>query len=271
MADSLEQMLQDGERVLFRAPMAAAPKRARTMALVGIILAAGLGKFLLLVGADSGLIAVLAAIWIAKVLRIAVWECTTEALVTDRRVLHRSGWSGSWICELPLQEIEEVNVRGNKLQATLASGGTRRLDHPHHARELALALAAATGLRPPRLPWPKEAVADQSILFSSLITGALTAAFFVHGVAGSHDGSPASLMILSLLVAVSFAAGALTGGLIGLHLLRHHFTPEEIQHWIRMSELFSPAFEPERSHRWLKQLFAAVASVIYDRPIQWED
>ena len=217
------------------------------------------------------MIAALAGVWSARVIRAAIWDCTTEVLVTDRRVLQRSGWSGSLTCEVALQEIHDIDVRGNKLQATLASGRTRRLDHPHHARELALALAAAAGLRPPRLPWPKEAIADQAFLFSGLIAGAATTALFVHGVAGNSDGSLTSLLTLSVLVVISFAVGALTGALMGLHLLRPHFTCEEIQHWIRMSELFSPAFEPERAHRWLKQIFAAVASVVYDRPIQWED
>ncbi len=271
MAGSLEERLEDGEEVVFCTPMDGAPKGAHATLLVGVILGAGLGKFLLLLGTDAALIAMLAGFWSYKVLRAAAWECTAEAMVTDRRVMHCNGWGGSLFFEVPLAEIREVDIRRDKIQATLASGGTRRLDHPHHARELALAIAAAAGLRPPRLPWPKEAVADKTILFSALLGGALTVALYVHVVAGNSDGSLTSLVALSLLVAISFTSGALSGAMMSLYLLRPHFTPEEIQHWIRMSELLSPGFEAGHSQRWLKQLLATVASVVYDRPIQWED
>ncbi len=271
MAGSLEERLEDDEQVIYCTPMDGTPKSAHATLLVGIILGAGLGKFLLLLGADATLIAMLAGLWSYKVLRAATWDCTAEAMVTDRRVMHCNGWGGTLFFEVPLSEIREVDIRRNKIQATLASGEIRRLDHPHHARELTLALATAADLRPPLLPWPKEAVADKTILFGALIGGALTAALYVHVIAGDSDGSLTSLVALSMLVAISFCSGAVSGAFMGLYLLRPHFTPEEIQHWIRMSELLSPGFEAEHSQPRLKQFFATVASVIYDRPIQWED
>ena len=108
----LEDMLEPGETVIYRAPRRWTPddwKLDWSIFGISIALVAAMG----LLGLDPASLAALAAAQAAPMLYVLgcyVRDWSREAMVTNRRLLHRTGWGSPRVTEVRADEVRAVQA-----------------------------------------------------------------------------------------------------------------------------------------------------------------
>lgn len=245
MAGKLDQFLQPAERVLYREPdgpsgWSGAFGQAFVMSALGPIM-----------GSSGGVLRNFLAMLL---LLVAGWTMArshnagmVEAAVTGRRVLRIKGEGRALeFTEIMVEEVALIEVLGSAVRVKKRNGGVVVLDRLAGAPDLGLALAQAAGLPPPWVPGRKELLAEEVVVLSGFVVGALA---FALTLGAPEDGSSASSPFLSRIAAfaLGFAAGGIgwfVGTLLGLALLRPHLTRAEMRAWMRQSALFAPKPQP---------------------------
>jgi uncharacterized membrane protein YdbT with pleckstrin-like domain len=115
MGRYIDEILQPGEKVLYSTnahwifyfPAIAAWIVALALLIVSVTVAAGIPSLVLACWAVAAVVAIAALYW-----TIRGWfqRLTTETDVTDRRVVHKTGFIKRRTFEIPLDKIESVDV-----------------------------------------------------------------------------------------------------------------------------------------------------------------
>ena len=115
MGRYIDEILQPGEKVLYSTnahwifyfPAIAAWIVALALLIVSVTVAAGIPSLVLACWAGAAVVAIAALYW-----TIRGWfqRLTTETDVTDRRVVHKTGFIKRRTFEIPLDKIESVDV-----------------------------------------------------------------------------------------------------------------------------------------------------------------
>ena len=159
MASRFEDMLEHREVIVYRAPRRWIPKSAG-LTFIGfaapIAVAAGSG---LLRFDPIGLASLAAALSGALIITLyyTLREASREAVVTDRRLLQRTGWRRPVTTEVRIKDICRIQVSWDRLRLTRRDGRCLGLGHPRYARDLGVALAHAALLPLPRPTPGREA------------------------------------------------------------------------------------------------------------------
>ena len=115
MGRYIDEILQPGEKVLYSTnahwifyfPAIAAWIVALALLIASVSVAAGIPSLVLVCWAGAAVVAIAALYW-----TIRGWfqRLTTETDVTDRRVVHKTGFIKRRTFEIPLDKIESVDV-----------------------------------------------------------------------------------------------------------------------------------------------------------------
>lgn len=279
MAETLDYLLEPGERVLYRDPRRLAPA-AWLLTLLGLGYAAavlyvvGVGPW---VFAAAGLLLSARAVW-----RLA-GDFLPEAVVTDRRVLERTGWRRPQITAIALEEIRDLRsipsgVPGY-LKITGRFGEVERLYHLRRPQPFCRALARAAALPCPPLVGRLENTADYCVSLGGLsLTGALFWGLYRLFDAIAPTLAPASMApqhIVFLMLAVfaiptlylGLALGTHLAGLLSIPLLRPFVTLEEQQNWL-CQEVENEA--TNKRGRRLRPLYLKWAGLLWGQPLHCE-
>lgn len=268
MASSLEQMLQPGERVLYRARYVSDERRAFYFVLI-----AGLLAYLRICGllpwlSTMHVVALQLLFGAAFVLLMLRDNYEADAIITGRRLIVGRGPRHTGVDELALKDIGAVTLARvaapDHIRAR-ARGGTRfQLLPGEDARELASALARAANLPEPPVPSAKAKIVHGVMIlgFVPLLTAGtvLVARQWLarEEVAWltwmSEPALALPLGCLGLLVAYYLYT------MLALALIRPFFTAEEVWLSTFSARDLSPA---ERLLRWPLVLWI---TVIYGRP-----
>ena len=224
---TLEEMVDGDEAVLFRATRGRWPSDG---VYSWLLPAAGVG-FVALTGLVSfdwaGLLS-LALILVGHVcilVRIFVDYPSREGVVTDRRLLHRSGWFRPKLTEIPVADVKGVKATEVTIRVFRRGAAALDLGHPTDAWGLGVALAHAAGVAPPRLASRKALLAEMlhwTVLFPTItVIAILPVAWLVAIVIGGVSFLAALGLAAAILIGfLSAFPGAYFSGFLTLFLLR---------------------------------------------------
>ena len=248
MASRFEDMLEHREVIVYRAPPRWIPNTVGITLIayaVPIALAAGSG---LLRFDPIGLVSLAAALWgvLIYTLHYTLRDGSCEAVVTDRRLLHRVGWRTPVTTEVRIKDICRIQVSWDRLRLTRRDGRSLGVGHPRYARDLAAALAHAALLPLPR-PTPAHEVFADALwqvcgMTAGLLAAVLTLRYFSADFIAAADSLGWWLPAAGYFLAGWFlhALGLVFGGNIALVLLRPFFTYDQMRAWMENSELTWP-------------------------------
>lgn len=268
----LEDLLEPGEKVVYRAPRRWKPN---DWLLDGSILGIGIGLVAAtgLIGLDPASLATLGAAMAAPVLYTMgcyVRDWSREAVVTDLRLLHRTGWWSPRVTEVPLAEVRAIQAFRDRMRITRTDGLRLDLDHPHHCWELGSALAQVASLAPPRVATWRDWSADLVWLLSGYTLGLVAAVIplkMLYPELAAVAESIGWLGAGTVFLAAGWLAhtlGMLCGFQLSLVLLRPFLSYTEMRDWILHSFAFwAPADEPDSQYRAAELRLAAR---LYGRP-----
>ncbi len=273
MSDQLADLLAPGERVLYHAKRSWRPNEWLTETLIyatslGTVAAAGLLSL-----DPPGLLSV--ATVLAGPLAHWLWviwrDWSREALVTERRLLHRSGWFTTTVTEVDVATVTEIRTIREKFRLIRSDGKRLEFGHPQEAWGLAGALACAAGIALPRLPSRKELAVDWLYLTTGLtawLAATLPVLNWVYGSLSVPLLSAVGLAILGglFVVAQVMLLPSLTiAGLITAALIRPFFSQPEIEAWIDHSHAFWPDPATQDEIEWHGRLCRRFAALLYGR------
>ena len=180
MTTSLDRLLQPGERVLFRTRWGWG-RTLRFVALMGgLAVLCGGAVFFIVPGNDFRFALALAASSLFSSLAQPLMGHGTEAVLTELRVIYRTGLFRPKTVEIPLWNLAEVTRARVILKLTDRAGATSEWWHLPEPEKLAAAIMAQAGLPgPPALPEKLEKwdqAGFNAALYGSL--GLLTAGMF---------------------------------------------------------------------------------------------
>jgi hypothetical protein len=270
---TLDEMIDRDETVLFRAPRGRWPKDGLYS---WLLVAAGAGFVTLtgLVSLDwSGLIS-LALILVGHV---SILAClfggypSREGLVTDRRMLHRSGWFRRKLIEIPATDVKRVRAAEEQIRIYRQSGAPLDLGHPSDAWGLGVALAHVAGVAPPRLASRKALLAEWlhwTVLLPTIIAIAILPVTWLVATMTSGASLPAALGLGAAAIIISFLSafcGIYISGFLTLMLLRPFFSHREVTDWLTCCGLFWPAGDDPKECDWGGRLLRRLARILYRR------
>lgn len=281
MAEALTDLLQPGEVARYHARRRWRPndflqEASIYLAALALVWAAGPLRF------DSvGLITLTTTLsgplvfWLWTIQR----DWSREALVTQQRLIYRSGWPEPEIIEVPAANVRQIRAVKSHLRLVLRNDLELQLGHPHEAWALAGALAQSANLPLPRLPSDKDLWADW--LHGTLVLAVwlaialpllrwLLLALVGPELALKADGTLACLFLLSQLLILSSLPLA---GLLTVLLIRPFFTAAEMAAWIEQSFLFWPLSAADGALNGDGQRCRRLAAWLYgqlpsDRPVR---
>lgn len=275
-ASTLAALLAPGERVLYRDPKGWLPSSWTAQivvvaSLVGLVVAFNLGSTYLAI-----MLAFLGYSWG----QAAFAEYTSEAVITDRRLLQKTGWRKVEITELPLAEIKRVDFRPSYFPGLVRigkrNGGRLELHRLRRPQDFAAVLVASAKVARPALIGRLVNMVPYLCLFGGMPFTALLAwglyllaqAFlpesFLHG-------GLFSLLVLAVMFPVIFVGimgGCTLAVLAGFAILRPWVSLEEARNCLCMkSEIkFGRWIE-----RWTEPLYLKWAILLYGQPICCDD
>jgi len=268
MSGRIGQRLEPGERVVCRLPTPGERRDWRRIlivaaALLAAIMIAAVVAFFL---QDSRLVIGLGIIVpFAGALSFAE-DNTTDAAVSDRRLLAVTGWNPTVTTEVKPDEIESVEVLRGGLRVRRRDGPPIILARRRGSAELAAAIAQLAKLPPP--PGPRDLAADRVMLASILIAGysaGLACLALLTQLAGTQEVDWRALYVFSVPIAAALA-GALLGVLVGLVLVRARFTRAEMRAWIEGSAGFAQVMASGGLCARLARRYRTLADRLYGPP-----
>lgn len=194
-----------------------------------------------------------------------------EAVVTDRRLLCRTGWRNPTLAEIRVEEVASVEATQDKLRVIRPDGTALHFSHAQGSRALAEALAREARVAPPRAGTQREAVADYVFILAAMVGGLATAIPLLKLVYPHLSDWEASVgWVLSgggflffgwLAHLIGFVFG---GHIVSIFLLRPLLRFEEMDAWLA----HSPAFWPDPSVPKTPEdtLSRRLARLLYGRP-----
>ncbi len=248
MTIQLDRMLDHRETIVYRVPRRWEPNgwgKEYSAFAIALATAATMGLVRFDIASLASLGAGLAGFMIYMVC-CYIHDWSREAVVTDRRLLYRSGWREPTVVEVRVEDVVKVDAAQDRVRFTRRDGTKLDLRHPQDGWGMGVALASAAGLPPPRLQPRREVVADYVWLVCSMTTGIVAAliplkALYPHAVdLAASIGWPITAAGLLFLGSLSFLIGAILGGKMVPFLLRPFFRFEEMDAWIMNSSLFWP-------------------------------
>jgi hypothetical protein len=270
---TLDELIDRDEKVLFRAPSGRLPGDGLHALLA---LAAGIGLVALtgLVTFDRVGLASL-ALTFAGYVPVLAWQyrryLSCEGVVTDRRLLHRTGWIRPKLTVVYAVNVKRIKATEARLRIFKQSGVPLDLDHPSDAWGLGVALVHAAGLAPPHLAPRKVLLAEELHATVGMASTVAIAILPVTWLVKTMFAGVSLLAALGLGTAgifiglLSLLPGAYIGGLLTLILLRPFFSHREVADWLGSSSLFWPAEKDAREIDWDGRLLLRLARVLYPR------
>ncbi len=248
MASRFEDMLEHREVIVYRAPRRWAPNTAGLTFIgyaVPIAIAAGSGLLRFDPIGLASLAAALSGVLIYT-LHYTLRDASREAVVTDRRLLLRTGWRRPVTSEVRIKDVCRIQVSWDRLRLSRRDGRCLVLGHPQHARGLGVALAHAALLPLPRPTPEREVFADALWQVCGMTAGILAAVVTLRHYSADFIGAAASygwwLSATGFFLAGWFlhALGLVLGGNIALIPLRLFLTYDQMRAWMENSELSWP-------------------------------
>ena len=266
MLEHLEQRLQPGETVIYRAPRRWEPDAWFSElviygACLALLWAGGVVRF-----ESPGLWALLGALAPPALHTLWVYQrdWSTAALVTNRRLLHRQGWLRAKVIEILVRRVAAVEAEVDRIRVGLDDGSCVFLGHPQDAWGLGVALAHSAGIPLPDLPSRREIIARSGIAFCFLlITLAVSIAVLEWLLV--HWGLLAFALLLPLVALLGAVTGLLLGGLLALVLGRPILSFDEVARCIASYDRLWLADGDESGLTWPGCLFLWLAERLYGR------
>ena len=193
---------------------------------------------------------------------------TTDAAVTDRRLLIVTGWNPTFTSEVKPDEIESVEILRGALRVRRPDAPPILLFRRRGAAELAAAIAELGQLPPPQPPGPRDLAAARMMLTSILAAGyaaGLACIVLSAQEPWTQEGVGHAYKAFFLMVG-AMATGLLLGPLVGLVLVRRNFTRTEMRAWIESSASFARAMAAGGLCARLAHRYRALADRLYGPP-----
>ncbi len=273
MAAKLNDMLEPGERILYRDPRRWVPGSwhadLATLAMVICCsIAFDLGPF-----GPIFFLVLYSLSWLGQVID----ALTCWAAVTDRRILQKSGWRAARIDDIPLADVVQVTFLPSSHPGTLGiqtrDGGETDLEHLNDPQSFATAAAGAVGLKRPTLIGGLMNTMPYIGLFGGMLFGCLILfgyfhlTWFVLAEGVVPEGTilywllivlivPFALLLLYLGIRIGFHLASL----VGLGILRPFGTLEHAHNALHMGLWFDAGRPPSDRivrlyHRWIGLLY----------------
>ncbi len=276
MTDTFDRLLEPRETIVYRVPRRWEPNqwfKEHSALAIALAIAAALG----LLRYDAASLASLAAAMAGLILYMLccyVRDWSREALVTDRRLLYRTGWLDPTVVTVGVEDISKVEAVKDQVRITRHDGTKLDLGHPQDGWGMGVALASAAGLPPPRLAPRHEVVADYVWLVCGMAAGLVVALvplkwLYPHAVEFARSIGwliPATGFLF--LGWFTHAIGILVfGGNLALLLLRPFLSLDQMDAWIMNSAAFWPhpsAPDDPGPEASIKRRFA---HLLYGRPL----
>ncbi len=246
---SLDDLLEHRETIVYRVPRCLEPNAwflEGTVYASSIAIVAATG----LLGSDPVSLAALAVALVGPVLytlHCYVRDWSREAVVTDRRLLHRSGWRRPELTEIRVEEVAQVDAVRDQVRITRRDGSKCILGHPQDGWGLGVALARDAGVAQPRPTTVSHQLADYLWMVCGLTAAiALPVGTLTWLYPGLVDtlGSFGRLVPAAAFLVVGWLAhiiGICYGGYAAFLLLRPFYGFEQMAAWIDNSAIFWPS------------------------------
>lgn len=270
---TLEEMVDGDETVLFRAPCSPAPGDS-LYGLLGLAILIGLMALTGLLSFDRLGLATLALILAGYVPVLAWLFCNNrscEGLVTERRLLYRSGFIRPKLTEVHAVDVGRIKASEDRIRIFTQVGTLLDLNHPTDAWGLGVALAYAAGIAPPHLATRKALLAEIVHANVGIAMTIAMASLPVTWLVKTMTGGVALLAALGLGATGAFVGllcllpGFYIGGLLTLLLLRPFFSHREVTDWLGASSLFWPVEGEAKEIGWEGKLLRRLARILYRR------
>ncbi len=193
---------------------------------------------------------------------------TSDAAVTDRRLLMVTGANPTLTTVVKPDEIESVEVLRGGLRVGRREGPPVLLIRRRGFAELAAAIAELAGLPPPQPRGPRDLAAARVMLASILTTG-YAAGLACLVLVTQHPWmleSKGHVYLAVILMVAAMAIGTLLGPLLGLVLVRGRLTQAEMRTWIEGSAVFAQAMDFGGLCARLACGYGALADRLYGPP-----
>lgn len=273
MTDRFDSELEPGEIIAYRAQRRwtsnTMPIEFIAGYLIPIAIAAGTGLLRFDWIGLASLGAALAGILIYTAYYY-VRDRSREAIVTNRRLLYRSGWLTS-TTTVSLKDIGQVQVSNDQMRLTLRNAASLILGHPQHAMDLGRAVALAANLPPPRVPPVGERLANWVFAICIQTVGiAAAVSVLTHfypefvEIAALHGRlwATAGFVIIGWSL---HAVGLTVGHLLPPLMLRLVFTYEDMKAWMENSEAYWPLSNDEPTRGPTAHWSWGIVNVLYGR------
>ncbi|MEM7225742.1 MAG: hypothetical protein AAF495_22380 [Pseudomonadota bacterium] len=263
----MEQRLQPGETVIYRAPRCWEPNAWRGELTVYVIAVALLWAGGIVSFQGAGLWSLIGAL--APPLAHCAWvywrDWSVAALVTNRRLLHRQGRRKIQVTEVPVARVRRVEAELERLRITLDDGTSEILGHPQEAWGLAVALAHSAAIAPPRLASRREILAEWTFIFGFLLATLAPAVLSLEWIYLTW-GLAGYALLLPVVTIASGLIGVALGGILAVFLLRPFLGFEEVARSITATDRLYMAEGEASDPTWSGRLFLWLAERLYGRP-----
>lgn len=275
MAKQIDSMLEPGEEVRYRDPRRLAPAVWLT-ALLGLAYGAAAG----FVFEVSTWIFVSAGLFLlARTAWSVIGKLLPETLVTDRRMIEKTGWFSPQVSAIPLEEIEDFRFIPAGLPGYLIVTGpfgrVHRAFGLRRPQPFCRALARAAGLPCPPLFGRLENTAEYCVVLGGMpLTGLLFWGLYSLLLALAPAGVTAqdfAFVILALLALpvlyVGLKYGTHLAGLLSVPLLKPFVTLEEQRNWL-CGEVENE--DSNKKGRKIRPLYLKLAGLMWGRTLTCE-
>lgn len=276
MGDKLDDLLEPGERVVYRTPRnlwSARPGLFLALAATAIGAPAIIPLRAWLASAELTAPTLLFLLLLPVMAFALLWIMTRiimgDLWITSRRVIGKRGWSTPDIAAAPLDEIVElVRLPGDKLEIRGKDGQAIAVETWEPAEKLARALANATGVAVPILPGRKDKLANAvAISAGTMAFIALNPLIAVGAWSWLESlATPTLPPFIAIMLAAQppvFATTFVFGGLVGVAAARGFMGTDEIRRWL--------CRDIELNWRWSHAPMLRFASLLYGQAIRCEN